>query len=303
MSIKRVIWGSILIIIGLLFALKNFGVIDFDWFMLFSLWPLILIFVGITLLPMKNAYKIILIIASLIIGIAVVFSTYDENSYSGCNRWHSEEVLIDQDTTVQNLFIPFDSTITRASLEFDAAAGKFSIEGASTNLIDFNGSGIFGGYNISAIDSDSSKNIKLTLENGNIKIAKHKSKGIVRLNTLPLWNMKLSAGVSEINADLSPFKVKDVKIEGGVSGIDIKFGELYQLINISVETGVSSITIRIPKSSGCRIVTEGALNNKDFEGFSKKENDSYETDNLNTANNKIFITIEAGLSHLIIIKY
>lgn len=303
MSIKRVIWGTILIIIGLLFVLKNFGVIDFDWYMVLTTWPLILIVLGITLLPIKNMYKLILSLASLLIGFLIIVSTYDENSHGGCYRWRSEEVIIGQDPTVQNLFIPFDSTITKASLEFDAAAGKFSIEGASTNLIDFNGSGIFGGYNISAIDSDSSKNVKLTLENGNIKLAKHKSKGIVRLNTLPLWNMKLSAGVSELNADLSPLKVNDVKIEGGVSGIDIKFGELYQTLNVSVETGVSSITIRIPKSSGCRIVTKGALNNNDFEGFSKKANDNYETDNFNTANNKIFITIEAGLSHLSIVKY
>ncbi len=43
-SYSRIFWGLVLIIIGVLMFLKQFGIIYFHWYSLWQLWPLLLIF-------------------------------------------------------------------------------------------------------------------------------------------------------------------------------------------------------------------------------------------------------------------
>ena len=59
MKYRHVFWAFVLIAIGILFILNNFGIFDFGWRALWSLWPLILIFWGISILPIKDWMKII----------------------------------------------------------------------------------------------------------------------------------------------------------------------------------------------------------------------------------------------------
>jgi hypothetical protein len=60
MKNKNVFWGLLLIAIGVLLILKTSHVIFFSYYDLIKLWPVILIWIGIALIPMKDIFKIIL---------------------------------------------------------------------------------------------------------------------------------------------------------------------------------------------------------------------------------------------------
>lgn len=66
MKYKHLFWGLILIATGMLFILNNLGFIHFSWFSFWKLWPVILLFWGITILPIKDIIKYILLIIILI---------------------------------------------------------------------------------------------------------------------------------------------------------------------------------------------------------------------------------------------
>src|SRR5450759_5149685 len=61
MKYKHLFWGLILIAIGMLFILNNFGIIHFSWFSFWRLWPVFLLFWGIAILPVKDMVKYILL--------------------------------------------------------------------------------------------------------------------------------------------------------------------------------------------------------------------------------------------------
>jgi hypothetical protein len=48
---------------------------------------------------------------------------------------------------------------------------------------------------------------------------------------------------------------------------------------------------------------DGALNAKDFDGFSKSSSGTWKTDNFETATNKIYLEIKSGLSAVSVDRY
>jgi multisubunit Na+/H+ antiporter MnhC subunit len=65
-------WGILLIAIGILLLLKTLNILSFSWKDLIKLWPLILVWVGIWLIPMKDIFKIILDIIVFALGIYIL---------------------------------------------------------------------------------------------------------------------------------------------------------------------------------------------------------------------------------------
>src|SRR5476651_1696595 len=81
----RLIPGTILVIIGIVFLLDNFGVIDFSWWSFFSLWPILLIMGGVNLVFAHNksnwatALKIVVLAAGMSILIVDGLTHHTDN--------------------------------------------------------------------------------------------------------------------------------------------------------------------------------------------------------------------------------
>jgi hypothetical protein len=72
MKNKSIFWGISLVAIGIILLLKTLGIISFQWKDLIKLWPLILIWIGICIMPIKDIFKIILNIIVFAIGIYIL---------------------------------------------------------------------------------------------------------------------------------------------------------------------------------------------------------------------------------------
>jgi len=66
MKFRNIFWGIILILVGVLFTLENLNIIDFDWYNLWRLWPVVLVLWGVSILPVKNMIKVVLVILVLL---------------------------------------------------------------------------------------------------------------------------------------------------------------------------------------------------------------------------------------------
>lgn len=72
---RYIFWGMFFIIFGILWLLKNAAILVFSWYDLFSLWPLIIVWIGIGLLPIPKVIKGILDVLALMVGLYLVLST------------------------------------------------------------------------------------------------------------------------------------------------------------------------------------------------------------------------------------
>jgi len=68
-----VFWGLLFVAFGFLWLGRSFGIIHFHWYNVFKLWPLLIIWVGITLLPIERLWKNVCSFIILAIALVLIF--------------------------------------------------------------------------------------------------------------------------------------------------------------------------------------------------------------------------------------
>ncbi len=307
MKFKNVFWGLSLILAGTLLISRNLGWIDFDWMNILRLWPLIFILWGLSVLPVRESIKI---------GIMVILlggATWFVLDYSGTGRYNDFEFIINKKFDrydnryikgKQEFTLPFSDSVEQATLKMDAAAGKFILEDTTSNLLDFLQKGRYVGH-YEYFDSRSGHQaiIKINEKENHVFHNNNHKIVTIKLNSKPVWDIDLNAGASAVNYDLSPFKVKKLELDGGAGSFKITLGNRYPDVKAEINAGASSITIRIPKSTGCDLEITAVLSGKSFPGFEKTENGHYQTENYNSAKNKIHLEVDAAVSSFHIERY
>jgi hypothetical protein len=314
MKYKHLFWAIILISIGILFMLGNFGIIHFNWFTFWRLWPLILIFWGIAILPMKDIFKLVLLIVTVLLTI-IFFNRIEEtrpwyfNFHRGFNDgdfklWDSDS---DEGSTYnykdQNLLVPFDSLAVKGILNLDAAAGNFAISGSTHDFLAFSKSGDIGNYELTSSDQKGIKTITLKMNEGSVRHNIKKNSVDIRLNVKPTWNLDLNIGAAEMNLDLSEYKIDTAQFNAGASSIEIRLGDKNPLTVVNFDAGASSITVKVPKTSGCQVSSESFMISKEFDGLEKTSDNVYQSPAFTSNRNKIFITVKTAISKIRIERY
>ena len=202
-----------------------------------------------------------------------------------------------------------ESGLKRASFALEGGAAKFVIDGETTSLVDAKTKLDFGdGYNLKKVLRDGTAELKLDMkdQNGNkewnIKDDNLQNDVTVQLNPNVEWDLDFEIGAGKADFDLSKLNVNKLALKTGVTDTEIKLGDKANDASIKVESGVAQVELQIPQSVGCRIEIDGALNGKDFDGFTKI-GDSYETPGYDKATKKMSIKFEGGLSSLKVKRY
>lgn len=303
MSYRKIFWGVLLVLIGVLFILKNTEVIFFSWHTLWNLWPALLILWGISLIPIKDWIKVVLSIITVIITFFAVQQYGKNDNWNWHFRYNDDNDNTEyNDTISQNMSEDMDSLVKYANLVLNIGVGDFTIDDTTSKLVELDRTGSQGKYNMTSEDSDSTRTIKLSLEKGEFK-GEVKNTVKMKMNPYPIWDLELNVGAAEVNFDLSPYKTRKVNIQGGASNVEVKLGSAYPETNVDIEAGAASITVRIPKGSGCEITTNTFLASKNFDGFNKIDNHHYQTEGYKTAANKIHINMEAGMASIDVERY
>lgn len=306
MKAKNVIWGLVLVIIGVLFILKNLDIIYFSWHSIWRLWPLVLVLIGVTILPVKDAVKVVLTVIVLIIG--ALFLIYYPKGDNWNDNWsfnHDRHMFDDPNgmDIDQKIFEAYDSTIHMADLDFDAAAGNFKIDQSTGELFEFERLGNLGRYTYSIKELGERREINIGLEEGHIIKGDLRNQVIMKLNPNPVWNLKVDVGAANIDLDLTSFKVSELDIDGGASSINIKLGNLQDNCQLGINSGASSILIRIPQEFACEVNTNTVLSSKDLPGFNKVSSGTYVTPDFSEKTKNITIKVEAAVSSLTVERY
>jgi len=316
MTYRKVFWGVILLVIGLLFLLRNLGYIDFHWHAIWQLWPLLLLLWGISILPINSAIRVVLSLLT-VIATLWIFSTMEpaerglrwNHDYSWDDRhdrhhgqaegWSDESTA---DYSDQRIVEPWDDAIESAVLRLDAAAGNFTLKGMTSNLMEFEKDGRVAKYTMTSKRIGSSQVIDLALQN--TRIRGNSSNDVrITLNTIPLWDFDLDIGAADLEFDLSAYRVGEVSVDGGASAIDLRFGDRHEDVKVRINAGAASIDIQIPRTAGCEVDFDTFLASRDLDGFDKVDQGLYRTPDFDAATVKFYIKMDAAISSLEVKRY
>lgn len=315
MKFRNIFWGVILIFAGVLFILQNLGLVHFDWIAMWRLWPVILVLWGVSIIPVKDWIKVVLVL--LILGGSVSFMlnktvAWDNNQHS--TEWFDDEdfdKIFDDDFdddnrsySTQTFNIPYEDSAKTIELRLEAAAGKFTILDTANNLINFMRKGNSSEYSYILKSTDSISVIDIEMENASVNFGKNLKNTVnIALNDYPIWDIDLEAGAAAINFDLKQFKINKIDIEGGAASIKIEIGDKLKETHLNIEAGASEIVIKIPEESGCKLELESVFSSKKIKGFEKTDHGKYHTANFDEAINKVYIDAESAVSSFTIIRY
>lgn len=301
MKFRNIFWGMILILIGLLFTLDNLNLLDFNWYSLWRLWPVVLVLWGVSILPVKQIVKIVLVIMVLAGSV-----------YYMMNRtvqWHDNDFHIsynhnyDNRTVNQEFTIPYEDSVELATLNMEIAASTFMLIDDTFALVDFEKRGSLIDYKYSVSQTDDMVDVNIYMEDEVVLRSHSNNRIAMSLNPHPVWDLQFEIGAADVEFDLSGLKVNNIDVDGGAAAIMIKLGDDYEDTRVSVESGASSIKIKVPEESGCDLNITSVMSGKTIRGFEKIDHGHYRTKNFNEAENKVYLVVETAISSCSIIRY
>ena len=314
MKPSNVFWGLLLVTIGVCFLLYNFDLFYLSFGEVNDFWPVIIIMLGLALLKIPKIYKSILAGASAVyLGILTVSLLnlninidHDVRFKFGDND--REEYYDEADTSKirkpGNYSISYDPSFEEAKLNFEGGAGQFRFQELTDKLLEIKTSNSSGDLqmenqgNKAYIDF-----LTKTQKNINLSNLQQGIKAKVKMHPKPVWDMDVNVGACQLDMDLSGYKTRDIKVNAGAADIFIKLGDFYKKTSLNMDIGVSSVVIKIPRNSGCRIITDTNFSSKNFQNFIKKSDNLYISENWEDADKKIVITIDGGISSFTINRY
>ena len=160
MKFRNIFWGIILILIGVLFTLENLNIIDFDWYNLWRLWPVVLILWGVSILPVKSIFRIILVL--LVLAFSILYMM--DRTVEWCDEDYDISYYQDAKPANQEFIIPYEDSVQVASLDMEIAASTFVLLDESFDLIDFHKRGSVIDYKYSVKQTDNSVDVDSIIE-------------------------------------------------------------------------------------------------------------------------------------------
>jgi hypothetical protein len=302
MKNRQIFWGSLLITVGGLFLLNNIIHLEFAWNFLWKLWPLVFIIWGISALTTNVVVRDILSAIKAVLLALVIFSGFKSCIGSDCEFNFDDNDFNDGSYNSQTFDAPYSSSSKTASFLFKAGSGKYTIKDTSGELFFAN---VKSSTDDFQFDNNTDKNeVKLTMSNKtHFHTFGKENSAEIKLNSNPIWDMEFDIGAASANLDLSGYKVKNVILNAGASSLKIKLGDFSNESTLTIKTGVSSIEISVPASSGCEIISKTGLASKDYNGFNEESGNKYRTDNFSSASKKIYLNIDAGVSSVKVSRY
>ena len=251
-------WPAVLILVGVVAFLVNSGVISSDRLsLLFDLWPVILIVIGLELLarralPGQNGDVAAVLIVLLAAGGAIAYVALAPNPTTSGK--------VDSHAALGNL--------DHATLEIDAGAANITVTGTSSLAGDL--------YHATISYSGPRPEINLDRTDGSLTISQGNSGfGVfqTRRFTLDLqitssipWTMTSNGGASTETFNLASVPLKSMDINTGASREDITLGSPSGVVPITINGGALTVNLHRLAGAGVSVSVSGGAVSLDFDG-------------------------------------
>jgi hypothetical protein len=290
-------FGIFLLTVGAVWLLSIYHIVTWSTLnALFTLWPLVLVAIGIGFIFRSN--RIVRMFTWLVLLAVVIGYGY----YAPVNNtWFKYDLHFGDGTNYSsyttNVTLDKKQHNEKAELLLDYGAMNVSIDSNTSRLLDatINDAIVKHSENLDG----STASIKFEMKDEKVinlggldKLRSdfHLSKGVV-------WNLKLNTGAIDGNIDLNGLKVEKLDIKTGLSSLRLDMCSYNTVMKI--ETGASKIDITLPEDTGMKIKIDGGLNNSNLEkrGWVVKD-DWYYSPDYNSKDYKIEAVINNGLGDL-----
>lgn len=295
LDMSRIFWGLLLVLVGVLVLLGNLGVVTVRYENLWQLWPLLIVGWGVSLLNIKGTLWSV-VSALLVVGMLGLLTW----AAIGAEPFRQSEV-----TNQTQRIAKAGDTTDRVEVTVDAGAGNITI-GPNKNgdlveaLLQSDGTSL----DVDSRVDGAVQKIEVSTEGNRMWwIGSFRNDLNVNVTKSMPVDVRIKSGAAELDADVSKLLLDSLDVDLGASRGVITIGNLRDVVDVNLQAGASSLTLRVPKDSGVSVQLDEGLSLNDLDGLQDKGNERYETDGYVSASKKINIRGDIGATSFKIERY
>jgi cell wall-active antibiotic response 4TMS protein YvqF len=306
---RGVFWPLLLIALGFIFLLQNFGFISgVSWLAVASLWPLLLVLIGLDIAfarrwPLPTLAAEVAVIAA---GLALV--AYSPNLSPGIFVFADGNGPGETDVSVPR------GSATQLSLTLNGGATRsYHVSGGATQLVEAHSANpdlrlrTSGATRADVRLDQASEGFFHPVSAGDVEI---------RVASDVPTSLTINLGAGEFDVDLSNVLVTDARVNIGASSMRFVLPKPSGEVAIRMNGGASSVTLVVPDGVEARIATTGGLlslrsdNTRLGSGLGSGLGgpsggcvtcgSSVETSGYAAAHDRVTVTISAGVSSIVV---
>lgn len=291
--------GIILILIGVVWILKQTGIMSVNWAAsIKTLWPIFLVAIGATII-LGSRRRLITGIWILAFALLIGFGIYKRNEPNRLFDFQKNfkidlgPIAETQKEPIKNE-IPFEQGTDEGRLILKLEASKLSLTKGSEDLL-------------AKVDSNIPK-LEQRLSGGEQTVLEysHESNETritpyfnLEMNPFLQWEIDASMGVVDGKMDFAEIPVNRIDLAVGAGDMDIIIGEQQETTDVNLHAGAAKLDIYIPKGTGVKLKSGKILTDLDFHNITMiEEDDTLVSDNYYDAIQKIDIEIVTAMSSI-----
>ena len=292
-------WPIILIGAGVIFLLANLGIIPSNpWPIIWNLWPVILIVVGLDILFGRRSVLggLIGAVMGLVLIAGLIFLLIAQPNLPGLNVGLGSATL--QSRHIEAPLAGIETA--NVTLEYGSGGYRLYALSDSDKLID----GEVSYYGDLTFDVNASN------ERANVRVDSHftgmffgfmspDEKWDIGLSAQPTYDLDLNYGSGGGDADLSQLNLSAGRIDGGSGHVNVRLPSTGKF-TLNVDGGSGGLTFRVPGKVALRVEYEhgsGGINPSSrlqLVSGDRNRDGVYETENFGSASNAITLIVNGG---------
>jgi hypothetical protein len=288
LDLSSIFAGLTIILVGFAYLFKALGIITFS-FNFLSLWPVLIVFFGLSLLSKRSVVSNVISVITILIVLFLVFFTI----FNPPTTYYPQIKNIPIDVNIQQ-------GVIKGKIDLQAGAGKINVSGGAeqgkmiqgslaSNVMGVKTTSVISNniQSVSIVPTDEVKVFKGNLQNNfSLKIA----------DGVPL-DFIFEGGAAELDINLASVLAENINIDTGASALDLKLGNRISS-NVKINAGASSINITLPNDIGVMLTVDSGFSSKTLKGLIMESDKVYKTPNYDSMEKKINIDISMGMASL-----
>jgi hypothetical protein len=298
MSARRgLFWPLLLITIGLVFLLVNFGLIPgVNALALLNLWPLVLILAGVDIAIGRRwplaALGVDVVVIALGLALLATQPTFIGSPFfitSGGGNGERDVAVARQSATTMSLTI-------------NGGAGRFRVSGGSTTLVEAHSGNddLRLRYAASAQPGGQRADVRID-QTSNRRFGGAASDVETRIASDVPTDLSINGGAGEFIVDLSDVMLAKADLNVGAASLTLTLPKPTTEVPIDVNAGASNIVVVVPDGVEARVTTTGlVLSLRSTNSRITPSGTSAETSGYGSAKSRVTVRITAGASSIAI---
>lgn len=287
----KLVGPTILIGIGVILLLNNLGYLDWSFWDVLNLWPILLVAAGLELLVGRRSLLGSFISALIVLGLLAGGVWFV--SMSEITRTTAQVIEIRESR----------GDITAARVTLSPAVAQINVAALNDSANFVEGTALH----------RPGERVTQSFTRGDPARLNVKTSGSVGVATGPgrryVWDfsfhpdvtldLTIDAGMGDINLDLRALSLESVNVNAGMGAVTVKLPETGNF-DVEVDSGMGTVEIEVPPGMGVRLQTDTAIVGRNLPADYTRNNNRYTSPNYATAENRADIQVDLGMGSITI---